>query len=389
MKCNSYLLEDYVEGFLEEVERNKMETHLQSCKNCQLEYEQLLNEQKALIAQLNIPRMANSQADAIMQRIQTNEKHKKSWHTLKMSIISAAVIMLSFVLYSWNRTPNELARQPFDEPTPLTEMNNSVQEEHLEGEQVLDYNEPFLDVSIDKVEENGENYDIIYRVKFKEHYQQEQNNLYKQLLNKYQNVEVANQPKIEDTQDDFFGSVRSMVKFAIRDEKDQLILTTWKTKDGEQPLIPEYSTSGGGTEILGEMIYTTSVPKYTNPSTFEVLRMEAYVFDLFETDVNTSQLQTFQYNDVTYAIDSVEIDKGSMYVEISTEGKPERVPIYWYIEHNNRLIGFNRGDHKYIKGRSTYIYEFENFGQIPSNLKLVPANVKKIKQIDPIVLDLH
>ncbi|MBD8036197.1 zf-HC2 domain-containing protein [Solibacillus sp. A46] len=389
MKCNAYLLEDYVEGFLEEIERNKMEAHLHSCKNCQLEYEQLLNEQKTLIAQLNKPRMANSQADAIMQRIQTNVKHKKSWHTLKMSVISAAVIMLSFVLYSWNRTPNELAQQPFDEPTQLIETNSNVLEEHLEGEQVLDYNEPFLDVSIDKVEENGENYDIIYRVKFKENYQQEQNNLYKQFLNKYQNVEVANEPKIESTQDDFFGTVRSMVKFAIRDDKDQLILTTWKTKDDEQPLIPKYSTSGGGTETLGEMIYTTSVPKYTNPSTFEVLRMEAYVFDLFETDVNTSQLQTFQYNDVTYAIDSVEIDKGSMYVKISTEGKPETVPIYWYIEHNNRLIGLNSGDHKYIKGRSTYIYEFENFEQIPSNLKLVPAPVKKFKQIDPIVLDLH
>ncbi|WP_336045988.1 anti-sigma factor family protein [Solibacillus ferritrahens] len=389
MKCNSYLLEDYVEGFLEEVERNKMEAHLQSCTNCQLEYEQLLNEQKSLIAQLNIPRMANSQADAIMQRIQTNEKHKKSWHNLKMIVISAAVIMLSFVLYSWNRTPNELAQQPFDEPTQLTETNSSVQEGLIERVQDIDYNEAFLDVSIDKVVENGENYDIIYRVKFKEHYQQEQNNLYKQFLNKYKNVEVANEPKIESTQDDFFGTVTTKVQFAIRDETGQLILATWKTKGGEQPLIPEYSSSGGGTEILGERIYTTSVPKYTTPSTFEVLRMEAYVFDLFETDVNTSQLQTFQYNDVTYAIDSVEIDKGSMNVKISTEGKPERVPRYWYIEHNNRLIGLNRGDHKYIKGRSTYIYEFENFEQIPSNLKLVPSPVKKFKQIDPIVLDLH
>ena len=132
---------------------------MQSCKNCQLEYEQLLNEQNTLIAQLNIPRMANSQADAIMQRIQTNTKYKKSWHTLKMTVISAAVIMLSFVLYYWNRTPNELA-QPIDEPTQLMESNSSKQEEDLEGEQVLDYNEPFLDVSIDKVVENGENYDI-------------------------------------------------------------------------------------------------------------------------------------------------------------------------------------------------------------------------------------
>ena len=40
--------------------------------------------------------------------------------------------------------------------------------------------------------------------------------------------------------------------------------------------------------------------------------MEAYVFDLFETQVNTAQLQPFQFNNVTYAIDSIEIEKGIM-----------------------------------------------------------------------------
>lgn len=388
MKCDSNLLEDYVEGFLKEIEQKKMEAHLQSCENCQLEYEQLLNEQNGLFAQLNIPRMANSQADTIMQRIQTNTKRTKFWHTLKMTVISAAVIMLSFAFYYWNRTPNELA-QPIDEPTQLMETNSSEQEEHLEGEQALDYNEPFLDVSIDKVVENGENYDIHYRVKFKEQYQQEQNNLYEQLLNKYQHVEVANQPKIEDAQDDFFGSVSTHVRFAIRDETGQLILATSKTKDGEQPLIPNYSGSGGGTEILGERIYTTSVPKYTNPSTFEVLQMEAYVFDLFETEVHTAQLQSFQFNNVTYAIDSIEIEKGIMYLKISTEGEPEKMPGFWYIDINNRLFSFNNATTDYINGRTIYTLQFENFEQIPDNLKLVPFTVKIKKQINPIVLDLH
>lgn len=388
MKCDANLLEDYIEGFLKEIEQKEMEAHLQSCENCQLEYEQLVNEQNALFAQLNKPRMANSQADAIMQRIQTNTKRKKSWHTLKMTVISAAVIMLSFALYYWNRTPNELA-QPIDEPTQLMETNSSEQEEHLVGEQVLDYNDPFLDVSIDKVVENGENYEIHYRVKFKEQYQQEQNNLYEQLLNKYQYLEVANQPKIEDAQDDFFGSVSTHVRFAIRDETGQLILATSKTKDGEQPLIPDYSGSGGGTEILGEMIYTTSVPKYTNPSTFEVLQMEAYVFDLFETQVHTAQLQPFQFNNVTYAIDSIEIEKGIMYLKLSTAGEPENMPRFWYIDINNRLIGFNNATTNYINGRTVYTLQFENFEQIPANLKLVPFTVKIKKQINPIVLDLH
>ncbi|WP_241747110.1 anti-sigma factor family protein [Lysinibacillus sphaericus] len=84
MKCDSNLLEDYVEGFLDEVEQKRMEAHLQCCENCQRNYEQLVNEQKILLAQLNKPMMTHSQDDAIMQRIQTNTKLKKSWYTLKI-----------------------------------------------------------------------------------------------------------------------------------------------------------------------------------------------------------------------------------------------------------------------------------------------------------------
>ena len=113
MKCDSNLLEDYVEGFLETSDQQKIKTHLQCCEICQSEYEQLINEQKSKFAQLNTPMMTHSQAEVIMQRIQTNTKRKKSWHTLKMTVISAAVIMLSFALYYWIRTPNELA-QPID-----------------------------------------------------------------------------------------------------------------------------------------------------------------------------------------------------------------------------------------------------------------------------------
>ena len=83
MKCDFNLLEDYVEGFLKEIEQKKVEAHLQSCKKCQNEYKQLLNEQNYLFAQLNKPSMVNSQANAIMQRIQANTKRKKSWQTVQ------------------------------------------------------------------------------------------------------------------------------------------------------------------------------------------------------------------------------------------------------------------------------------------------------------------
>ena len=384
MKCDSNLLEDYVEGFLKEIEHQKVEAHLKSCENCQNEYKQLIEEQNNLIAQLNIHSMANSQVDAIMQRIQKNTKRKNTWYTLKITIISAAVIMLGFVYYYLNRTPNDLA-QPIDEPTKLIETS-SWHEDLVEDEQILNYDEPFLDVSIDQVVENGENYDIHYRVKFKDQYQQEQNNLFEQLLNKYHHVEVVNQ--LEDAQDIFFGSVFPKIQFAIRDATGQLILATSKTKDGELPLINFYSISGDNTEILGEWIYTTSVPKYTNPSTFEVLEMKANVFDLFEIEVNTAQLQPFQFHNVTYEFDSIEIEKGNMYLKISTEGNPENIPSSWNIDINNRLFIANIGNIDSMNGRTIYTLQFENFEQVPTNFKLVPLTVYK-KQIDPIVLELQ
>lgn len=387
MKCDSNLLEDYVEGFLKTSEQQKMEAHLQSCKNCQSEHEQLINEQKTLFAQINTPLMTHSQADIIMQRVQTNTKRKKSWHTLKITVISAAVIMLSFALFYWNRTPNEVA-QPIDEPAQLVETHRSEQEKHLEGEQFLNYNEPFLDVSIDKVVENGENIDIHFRVKFKEQYQRDQDNLYEHLLNKYQYKEVANQPKIEDAQDDFFGSVRTSVKFAIRDEAGQLIIST-KYLEGEQPMINTYGSSGGGTDVLGEMIYTTSVPSYTEPATFEVHAMEANVFDLYETEVNVAQLQPFQFNDATYMIDALEIKQGTLHLTISTEGEPEVRASDWEMVIDDRLTSFNYATTDFINNRTVYKLQFESIQQIPSTFKLVPSTVKIKKEIDPIVLDLH
>ena len=384
MKCDSDFLEDYVEGFLDEDEQKKMEAHLQFCENCQLDYEQLLNEQNTLFAQLNIPKMTISQDNAIMQRI--NTKRRKSWYTLKITLISAAVIMLSFALYYWNRTPIKVA-QPIDEPTQLVETNSSEQEEHLDGGQVLNYNEPFLNVSIDKVVEHGENIDIHYRVKFKEQYQQDQDNIYEQYLNKYKYIEVANSPTLDDTQDDFFGSVKLNIRFAIRDGAGQLIVTT-KRINSEQPMI-SVSGSGRGTDVLGEMVYTISVPKYTNPATFEVLQMEAYVFDLFETEVNTAQVQPFQFNNVTYTIDSLEIKQGTFHLTISTEGEPEVRPSDWKLEIDNRLIGYNNANIDYINNRTVYKLQFENFEQIPVNFKLVPSTVEISKQMDPIVLDLQ
>lgn len=385
MKCDSNLLEDYLEGFLEGNEQQKVEAHLQYCKNCQSEYKQLVNEQKTLFAQLNKPMMTHSQSDSIMKRIRTNTKRKKSWHTLKITVISAAVIMLSFVLYYWNRTPYEETQQ-IDEPTQLAEVNGE-QKDLSTAEQISSLNEPFLDISIDEVVENEDNIDIHFRVKFKDEYQQYQDNLYEQIRTQYQYKESADQLQLDHKQDDFFGKMKPRIQFAIRNEVGQLIIST-RYLEGEQPIINTFSSSGRETDVLGEMIYTTSVPSHTKPATLEVLTMEANVFDLYETEVNAAQLQPFQFENATYLIDALEIKQDTLHLQISTEGEPEVRAQSWEMVINDRLIVSDRTTVNLINNRTVYKLQFDGHEQIPSTFKLVPDTVKIIKQIEPIVLEL-
>ena len=384
MKCDSNLLEDYIEGFLEDSEQQKMEDHLHNCKNCQSEYEQLVNEQKTLFAELNQPMMSHSQADFIMQRIQTSTKRKKAWHTLKISVISAAVIVLSFALYSLNRTPNEVAQQ-IEEPTQLVEANSSEQKDLSTAEQVPSLNEPFLDVSIDEVVENGDNVDIHFRVKFKNEYQQYYDNLYEQILTRYK--ESAYQFQLDHAQDDFFGEMSSKIEFAIRNEVGQLIVKT-KYLEGEQPMINTHGFSGRGTDVLGEIIYTTSVPRHTKPATFEVLEMGANVFDLYETEVNAAQLQPFQFENAIYIIDVLEIKQDILHLQISTDGEPEAPARNWKMVIDDRLIVSDRATVDFINNRTVYKLQLDGHEQIPSTFKLVPDTVTIKKQIEPIVLEL-
>lgn len=386
MKCDSNLLEDYIEGFLENSEQQKIEAHLQYCKNCQSEYEQLVNEQKALFAQLNKPMMTHSQADFIMQRIQTNTKRKKYWHTLKINVISVAVIVLGFALYYWNSIPNEVTQQ-IDESTQLVEANSSEQKDLSTAGQVPSLNEPFLDVSIDEVVENGDNVDIHFRVKFRDEYQQYYDNLYEQIRTRYQYKDGADQLQLDHTQDDFFGKMRTEIQYAIRNEAGQLIKST-KYLEGEQPMINISGTSGGGTDVLGETIYTTSIPSHTKPETLEVLAMQANVFSLYETEVSAAQLQPFQFENAPYIIDALEIKQDTLHLQISTEGEPEVRAESWEMVINDRLIVSDRTTVNFIDDRTVYKLQFDGHEQIPSTFKLVPVTVKIIKQIEPIVLEL-
>lgn len=388
MRCDSLILEDYVEGFLEANELQKLEAHLQTCKSCQNEYQQLRNEQQTLFAQLNTPIIKHSsQADLIMQRIQTNTKRKKLWHSLKISVISAAVLVLSFGLYYWNRMPSEVT-QPIDEPMEFIEPNSGVQEGIKTGEENPSLDAPFLDVSIEQVVDNGENMDIEFRVKFNDENQRYYDNLYSQLLTRYEYDEFLN-PPIDKMEDHFFGEVRTNVHFALKNDAGELI-AGHRLK--EKPLIYS-SSSGRGTNVLGEMIYSVSVPSYTNPSVLEVFAMEKIVHNLNETQVNPQQQQPFQFENAEYTVDSVEIENNSLHIQISTEGVPKIRPLGWNIVLDNRLVvadgNSSKFDKKRTNNRTIYKAQFKYFQEIPSSFKIVPSTVEIIEEIEPIRLELN
>lgn len=390
MKCDSLLLEDFVEGFLEANELQKLETHLQTCKSCQNEYKQLRNEQQALYAQLNTPIIKHSsQANLIMQRIQINTKRKKLWHSLKISVISAAVLVLSFGLYYWNRMPSEVA-QPIDEPTEFIEPNSGVQERLKTGEQNPGLDAPFLDVSIEQVVNDGDNIDIEFRVKFNDENQRYYENLYSQILTRYEYDEFLN-PPFDKMEDHFFGEVRTRVHFALKNDAGELIGAAHRLM--EKPLANTLSTSGKGTNVLGEMIYSVSVPSSTKPTILEVFAMEKNVHNLNETQINHQQLQSFQFENAEYTVDSVEIKNNSLYIQISTEGVPKIKPNGWNIVLDNRLVVADRNsskfDEKRTNNRTIYTVQFNDLQNIPNTFKIVPSTVKVIEEIEPIRLELN
>jgi len=153
-------------------------------------------------------------------------------------------------------------------------------------------------------------------------------------------------------------------------------------------MINIHSSSGRGTDVLGEMIYTTSVPRHTKPATFEVLEMKADVFDLYETEVNAAQLQPFQFENETYIIDALEIKQDILHLQISTEGEPEVRASSWEMVINDRLIASDRANVDFINNRTVYKLQFDGYEQIPSTFKLVPVTVEIKKQLEPIVLEL-
>ncbi|MER2000162.1 MAG: zf-HC2 domain-containing protein [Lysinibacillus sp.] len=114
MKCDNFLLEGYVDCFLNIAERREVEKHLQHCEKCQAEVKRLQQEQLQIVRDLNAPKLQKSFADDIMNAIETKPvtKMKKRW---QIPLTMTATAMLAIGLVGLNKdTIFEQADAPVD-----------------------------------------------------------------------------------------------------------------------------------------------------------------------------------------------------------------------------------------------------------------------------------
>lgn len=156
MKCNDFLLEDYVEGFLTNAERTELETHISSCSKCQQTLENLRTEQIILTTTLNEPKLRSNLTDDLMQKIKNHTKIKAKRQRYHMMVIAAAILLISFTLMATATMNN--SNQQADTVLPNTNENMDVDQQNfantIEESKAHDIplNEgPVLDIKIDSV----------------------------------------------------------------------------------------------------------------------------------------------------------------------------------------------------------------------------------------------
>ncbi|MEG0386255.1 MAG: hypothetical protein RR642_16055 [Solibacillus sp.] len=219
--------------------------------------------------------------------------------------------------------------------------------------------------------------------------QKQQGTLYEKLRSSYQYKDV-DYSQMDHTLDDFYGNVQTSVKFAIRDEQGNLILST-KRIEGETPIMNNWSSSGDNTDVLGEWIYTTTVPTNTNPTTFEVLQMQAYIFDFNEADHNDENWQPFELNGQIYELESMESRHKTLHIKLSTKEKSENYRSgSWLLIAHGKMHFISKLD-TYVKNdRTIYNIQFEGFEEVPNPITFVPMTVfMKEELVEPIVLELR
>lgn len=377
MRCNHVLLEDYVEELLTESEKQEVKRHLQSCYACEQFYQELLQEQKQLKAYLEGSVMQTNQVERIMQQITQTKKNNRMWQSIKIACISVAVILL--VVFLINR-PDVI------EQTAINPTDSLLPEDHPD---TVVIGGPLLNVSIERVVENGENYDISYRVQFEAWYQEKQREIFNQIMNTYHYIAPVNQPYNASFYDEFYQSAATFIQFAIRDEKDNLLVASKTMRKGEVPVLNHYSLSGREGLSIGERIYTISIPKSLKPSKLEVLQMEAIMFDPFMTEIETNNLSVIELHDGVYQIEELAIQEEGLVLVISVEEQPERLAKTWAIQLENQIYSSNESTFIHENGRMKATMIFHEIKAVPEKIGLLPLTVQVVQDNELITVPIN
>lgn len=385
MKCNDFLLEDYVEGFLTNDERTELETHISSCSKCQQTLENLRTEQMILTTTLNEPKLRSNLTDDLMQKIKNHNKTKAKRQRYHMMVIAAAILLISFTLMATMNNSNQQADTVLlpdvsgnmDAAQP--NFANTIEEPITHG---IPLNEgPVLDIKIDSVIEKNGMKKITYRRNYNEAIQQYSEVTLKKLVTTYDIDERL-----------FHLSWDSLISIFIRNSKNEVV-TTFEIKESEdiKPIYPLVGQYHQATEVLGEKVTHFSLPVETDPTFFEI---ESYFVQLytfaepftFKKGENTS----FNYLGHTYTIYETQLKDGDLRLHIKVDGQPEIIPYGWQINIDGKnLRNFIHTFHK-VENNNTFINVIiREMETIPEEMTLLPyRGLLEEKFEPPIILDL-
>ena len=359
MKCDDLLLEDYVEGFLTGAEKTALETHLNTCSNCQQTLENLKTEQRLLATALNEAPLKTYPSEHVIQEIQQHKQKKAKRQRYNMLFITAAIVMISFTLLATLKQPNQLAENPAD--NHIIDHTATAPEEHTYD---IPLNAgPVLEFNIDSVAENNGMEKITYHVKYNDVMQQYADTTFEKIIDTYQ----------IDKYDLSYGGLHALISSAVRNSENEVI-AAFDIGENEsiEPIYPTESLYSQMTDIHGEVIKHFSLPVAKDPKIFEILSYFAEVPTFtepisFENNLTT----TFDYLGHTYTIDDTQIVEDGLQLSIHVDGNPTIIPSKWYITFN----GTNHPGmtfHKTEQSQTRIVVIVPQIKTIPEEMTMLP-----------------
>lgn len=361
MKCDDMLLEDYVEGFLTGVERMELETHLNTCKQCQQTLENLKTEQRLLFTALNEAPVKKYPTEHLMQEIKQHKQTKARRQRYKMLFITAAIFMISFTLITTMNQPSQLADVPKDLHINEPHTTGTAEETNTYG---IPLNAgPVFEFNIDSVVEKNNMKKITYHVNYNDVMQHYADTTFQKLVNTYE-LDIHDLP---------YRGLHALVSSAVRNSQNEVI-ATFDVGENEsiKPIYPTESLYSQATEVLGEQIKYFSLPVENDPTTFEILSYfaELPTFTepiMFKNKTNT----TFDYIGHAYTIDDIQLTDDGLQLSISVDGKPDIIPSGWYITFNGvsqRNVTF----HKIENNQTIITVILPQMKTIPEEMTMLP-----------------